>query len=72
MMWDKMVEGAKTRAPAPVQTARVRGTPPPPPAAAAVQALEQAFEASPNARNAAALLSARRSAAAGSNGSGRY
>jgi hypothetical protein len=37
-----------------------------------VQALEQAFEAAPNARNAAALLSARRSAAAGSNGSGRY
>ena len=72
MMWDKMVEGAKTRAPAPVQTARVRGTPPPPPAAAAVQALEQAFDAAPNARNAAALLSARRSAAAGSNGSGRY
>jgi hypothetical protein len=72
MMWDRMVEGAKTRAPQPVQTAQVRGVRPPPAPAAAVQAMEQAFEAAPNARNAAALLSARRSAAAGSNGSGRY
>ena len=72
MMWDRMVEGAKTRAPQPVQTAQVRGVRPPPAPAAQVQAMEQAFEAAPNARNAAALLSARRSAAAGSNGSGRY
>ena len=72
MMWDRMVEGAKTRAPQPVQTAQVRGVRPPPAPAAAVQAMEQQFEAAPNARNAAALLSARRSAAAGSNGSGRY
>jgi hypothetical protein len=72
MMWDRMVEGAKTRAPQPVQTAQVRGVRPPPAPAAQVQAMEQQFEAAPNARNAAALLSARRSAAAGSNGSGRY
>ena len=72
MMFDRMVEGAKTRAPQPVQTAQVRGVRPPPAPAAQVQAMEQAFEAAPNARNAAALLSARRSAAAGSNGSGRY
>jgi hypothetical protein len=72
MMFDRLVEGAKTRAPQPVQTAQVRGVRPPPAPAAAVQAMEQAFEAAPNARNAAALLSARRSAAAGSNGSGRY
>jgi hypothetical protein len=72
MMWDNMVAGAKTRAPQPVQTAQLRGARPPPAPAAQVQAMEQAFEAAPNARNAAALLSARRSAAAGSNGSGRY
>jgi hypothetical protein len=72
MMFDRLVEGAKTRAPQPVQTAQVRGVRPPPAPAAQVQAMEQAFEAAPNARNAAALLSARRSAAAGSNGSGRY
>ena len=71
MMWDRMVEGAKTRAPQPVQTAQVRGVRPPPAPAAQVQAMEQQFEAAPNARNAAALLSARRSAAAGS-GNGRY
>ena len=72
MMFDRMVEGAKTTAPKPVQTAQVRGVRPPPAAAAQVQQAEQAFEAAPNTRNAAALLSARRSAAAGSNGSGRY
>ena len=69
MMWDRMLEGTKTRAPQPVQTAQVRGVRPPPAAAAQVQAMEQAFEARPNARNAAALLSARRSNA---NGSTRY
>ena len=69
MMFDRMVEGAKTTAPKPVQTAQVRGVRPPPAAAAQVQQAEQAFEARPNARNAAALLSARRSNA---NGSTRY
>ena len=69
MMFDRMVEGAKTTAPKPVQTAQVRGVRPPPAAAAQVQAMEQAFEARPNARNAAALHSARRSNA---NGSTRY
>jgi hypothetical protein len=68
MMFDRMVEGAKTTAPKPVQTAQVRGVRPPPAAAAQVQQAEQAFEARPNARNAAALLSARRSNANGSNG----
>jgi hypothetical protein len=68
MMFDRMVEGAKTTAPKPVQTAQVRGVRPPPAAAAQVQAAEQAFEARPNARNAAALLSARRSNASSSNG----
>jgi hypothetical protein len=71
MMFDRMVEGAKTRAPQPVQTAQVRGVRPPPAAAAQVQQAEQAFEARPNARNAAALLSARRSNANGSS-NGRY
>ena len=71
MMFDRMVEGAKTTAPKPVQTAQVRGVRPPPAPVAQVQAMEQAFEAAPNARNAAALLSARRSAANGS-GNGRY
>jgi hypothetical protein len=70
MMFDRMVEGAKTTAPKPVQTAQVRGVRPPPAAAAQVQQAEQAFEARPNARNAAALLSARRSNA--SSGNGRY
>jgi hypothetical protein len=69
MMWDRMVDGTKTNAPQRPQTARIRGTAPPPAPAAAVQAAEQAFEAAPNTRNAAALLSARRSAA---NGNGRY
>jgi hypothetical protein len=69
MMFDRLVEGAKTRAPQPVQTAQARGVRPPPAAAAQVQQAEQAFEARPNARNAAALLSARRSNA---NGSTRY
>jgi hypothetical protein len=68
MMWDRMLEGAKTTAPKAVQTAQVRGVRPPPAAAAQVQQAEQAFEARPNARNAAALLSARRSNANGSNG----
>jgi hypothetical protein len=68
MMWDRMLEGAKTTAPKPVQTAQVRGVRPPPAAAAQVQQAEQAFEARPNARNAAALLSARRSNASSSNG----
>ena len=71
MMFDRMVEGAKTTAPKPVQTAQVRGVRPPPAAAAQVQQAEQAFEARPNARNAAALLSARRSNANGSS-NGRY
>ena len=71
MMWDRMVEGAKTRAPQPVQTAQVRGVRPPPAPAAQVTAMEQAFDAAPNARNAAALLSARRSNANGSS-NGRY
>jgi hypothetical protein len=71
MMFDRMVEGAKTTAPRPVQTAQVRGVRPPPAAAAQVQAMEQAFEAAPNARNAAALLSARR-ASTNSSGNGRY
>ena len=69
MMYDRMVDGAKTSAPQRPQTARVRGVPPPPAPAAAVHAAEQAFEAQPNTRNAAALLSARRSNA---NGSSRY
>ena len=71
MMFDRMVEGAKTTAPKPVQTAQVRGVRPPPAAAAQVQQAEQAFEARPNARNAAALFSARRSNANGSS-NGRY
>ena len=71
MMFDRMVEGAKTTAPKPVQTAQVRGVRPPPAAAAQVQQAEQAFEAAPNTRNAAALLSARRSNANGSS-NGRY
>ena len=69
MMYDHMVDGTKTSAPQRPQTARVRGSPPPPAPAAAVHAAEQAFEAQPNTRNAAALLSARRSNA---NGSSRY
>ena len=69
MMYDHMVDGTKTSAPQRPQTARVRGSPPPPAPAAAVHAAEQAFEAQPNTRNAAALLSARRASA---NGSSRY
>jgi hypothetical protein len=70
MMFDRWVEGAKTAAPRQPQTARIRGAAPPPAPAAAVADAEAAFNAAPNARNAAVLLSAQRRAAA--NGSGRY
>lgn len=62
MQFDRWVANVKTAAPAPqLRTAPVRGQAPPPAPAAQVQAAEQAFDQRPNVRNAAALLSARRS-----------
>ena len=58
MMWDRMVDGAKTSAP--VQRAPARGAAPPPAPAQAVSDAEAAFGDRPNIRNAAMLLAARR------------
>ena len=71
MMFDRMVEGAKTSAPQGRVGAPVRGAAPPPAPAAAVADAEAAFAAAPNARNAAVLLNAQRRAAANGSG-GRY
>lgn len=61
-LYDKHVQGIRTRAPTPaVGNAPVRGAPPPPQTAQAVQAAESAFDTAPNIRNAAALIAARRS-----------
>jgi hypothetical protein len=65
MAYDKWVQGAKTTAPQQRLAAPVRGAPPPPAPTERVSVSEQAFEAKPNIRNAAALLAARRA-----NGSG--
>jgi hypothetical protein len=61
MMFDALKEGAVTRAPQ--QQRPARGSAPPPAPAAAVSSAEQAFEARPNIRNAANLLTAQRAAA---------
>ena len=61
-LYDKHVQGIRTRAPTPaVGNAPVRGAPPPPQTAQAVQQAESAFDSAPNIRNAAALIAARRS-----------
>ena len=57
-MYDRLSEGAKTRAPA--QMAPAAGAPPPPPAPARVRDAEAAFAAKPDWRTGAALLGARR------------
>jgi hypothetical protein len=61
MMFDALKEGAVTRAPQ--QQRPARGSAPPPAPAAAVSSAEQAFQARPNIRNAANLLTAQRAAA---------
>jgi hypothetical protein len=58
MMWDRMMAGARTQAP--VRAAPARGTTPPPAPTEQLSSAEQAFDAKPNFRNAAALLNARR------------
>jgi hypothetical protein len=60
-MFDHMKEGAVTKAP--VTQRPARGSAPPPAPAAAVTAADTAFNARPNIRNAAALLTAQRAAA---------
>jgi hypothetical protein len=60
MAYDKWVQGAKTTAPAQRLAAPVRGAPPPPAPTERIAVSEQAFDARPNIRNAAALLAARR------------
>jgi hypothetical protein len=60
-MFDKLKEGTVTSAPP--QQRPVRGAAPPPAPAAAVSAAETAFNARPNIRNAANLLTAQRAAA---------
>jgi hypothetical protein len=60
-MFDKLKEGAVTSAPQ--QRRPARGSSPPPAPAAAVTAAETAFQARPNIRNAAQLLTAQRAAA---------
>jgi hypothetical protein len=61
MMFDALKEGAVTRAPQ--QQRPARGSAPPPAPAAAVTSAETAFNARPNIRNAANLLTAQRAAA---------
>jgi hypothetical protein len=61
MMFDALKEGAVTSAPQ--QQRPARGSAPPPAPAAAVTAAETTFQARPNIRNAAALLTAQRAAA---------
>jgi hypothetical protein len=60
-MFDARKEGAVTRAPQ--QQRPARGSAPPPAPAAAVTSAETAFNARPNIRNAANLLTAQRAAA---------
>ncbi|HEY2615976.1 MAG TPA: hypothetical protein VGI78_01430, partial [Acetobacteraceae bacterium] len=61
MMFEALKDGAVTRAPQ--QQRPARGSAPPPAPAAAVRSAEQAFDARPNIRNAANLLTAQRAAA---------
>jgi hypothetical protein len=67
MMFDQMVDGAKTTRPVQPTAAPARGAAPPPPPAQRVADAEKAFTDTPNLRNAVSLLGARRQG-----GNGRY
>jgi len=62
--FDRWVEGARTSAPAQTTAAPARGQAPPTPPTQAVQSAQEAFERKPDFRTGAALLAARRAAAA--------
>jgi hypothetical protein len=59
-MYDKLMAGARSTAPAQRLQAPVRGAPPPPAPTERIQQAQQAFEERTNIRTAAALLAARR------------
>lgn len=65
MAYDKFIAGAKTAAPQQRLAAPVRGAPPPPAPTERIAVRTQDFEARPNIRTGAALLSARRANGAG-------
>ena len=67
--WDNMQAGVVTAAPTPtVRAAPARGAAPPPRPAEEIQAAQARFEAKPDWRNGAALLSAQQSASRRGNG----
>jgi hypothetical protein len=59
-MFDRMMAGAKSAAPAPRLAAPVRGAPPPAAPSERIQQAQQVFAEKPNFRSGAALLAARR------------
>ena len=67
--WDNMQAGVRTAAPTPtVRAAPARGAAPPPRPAEEIRAAQARFEAKPDWRNGAALLSAQQSASRRGNG----